>query len=173
MYNIPVIHYCIICGIFTACIWYLIKDVGLSSSYLSKNIYKYRSIDCHWCSLYGILLMNISLKYIESTVNSALNLSINRAINRAINQQYNLRPLQSETAASRAEIAGSSSSRRTNPEKISARWQSQTATPDVRAFRKMVWQTNTWTRQENNMFKTVMREWAVYVLFKRSKNILY
>ena len=95
------------------------------------------------------------------------------ALNLSINQQYNLRPLQSETAASRAEIAGSSSSRRTNPEKISARWQSQTATPDVRAFRKMVWQTNTWTRQENNMFKTVMREWAVYVLFKRSKNILY
>ena len=65
--------------------------------------------------------MNISLKYIESTVNSVLNLSIN--------QQYNLRPLQSETAASCAEIAGSCSSMRTTSETISARWQSQTATP--------------------------------------------
>ena len=95
----PVIHYCrSICSIFTTCIWYLIKDVGLSSSYLCKNIYKYRSIlwTCHWFSLYGLLLVNISLKYVESTVNCALNLSINQQ-----NQQYNLRPLQSETAASR------------------------------------------------------------------------
>ena len=57
--------------------------------------------------------MNISSKYVESTVNSALNVSIS--------QQYNLRPLQSETAASYAEIAGSNLRMRSSPETISAR----------------------------------------------------